>query len=702
MCKSVREVSEKADMKRIFLAICVLAAALVCPVDAQTRVDLRTQGKNVDFSAATSTKPLPTGTALPAVCSVGEMYFKTDGPAGQNLYACTAPNVWTLQSGASGVPSVTGNAGRVLSTDGATAAWRSLGGDVAGAPDAATVTGLRGRAVGTTLPADGQVLTWNEATGSWEPRVAGTTSGSNYSQAFSGQTSVSMPGGAHGMGTANVIVECYDGASPSRKIEADSVAVDAATFDITVTFASAQSGRCVVNGSGGAFAAQTTKSNAFAVGTTQTFQGALVASGSERTAPAKAGTALPATCTPGDQFFRTNATAGQNLYFCTSANTWTQMTAGSGGGTGGAVSSVFGRTGDVGAQVGDYSFSQIAGTVGNAQLGSGIDAAKIGAGTVSNTKWGYLGSLSSDVQAQLNAKAASGHSHTLGGDLSGDAGNATVARLQSRAVSSTAPTDGQALVWSAAANAWQPGLGGGGGGGAAMATQLGDFAVTRSGATVLTIGPNCSTATPCNVRFGNVVYSFTRSCTATISGGAGTAYIYVTSGGTLAIGHNATVAASTGCVAQPGVTAFPGDSIPLYSWTATAGMWDATGGRDQRGWLSNKSISAGTGVATVEAGGRTTVSVDTAVVPTYLTGTSAMNFPMIAQGACATDQTFTLLGAAVSDAVTAGWPAAFEPGLIGIMRVSAANTVSVRVCNLSGAAVDPINATFRATIVRNF
>jgi hypothetical protein len=36
------------------------------------------------------------------------------------------------------------------------------------------------------------------------------------------------------------------------------------------------------------------------------------------------------------------------------------------------------------------------------------------------------------------------------------------------------------------------------------------------------------------------------------------------------------------------------------------------------------------------------------------------------------------------------------------MRVSAANTIAIRVCNLSGAAVDPINATFQATIVRSF
>ncbi len=55
------------------------------------------------------------------------------------------------------------------------------------------------------------------------------------------------------------------------------------------------------------------------------------------TIPAKSGTALPATCGQGEQFFLTSNPAGQNLYGCTSSNTWTLF---SGGGSGsGTVSS---------------------------------------------------------------------------------------------------------------------------------------------------------------------------------------------------------------------------------------------------------------------------------------------------------------------------------------------------------------------------
>ena len=53
----------------------------------------------------------------------------------------------------------------------------------------------------------------------------------------------------------------------------------------------------------------------------------LRATSATATAPLKAGTvaSLPATCTIGDMYFATNATAGQNTYFCTATNTWTQQ-----------------------------------------------------------------------------------------------------------------------------------------------------------------------------------------------------------------------------------------------------------------------------------------------------------------------------------------------------------------------------------------
>lgn len=50
-----------------------------------------------DISGKTSTKPVKTGTAAPGTCTVGELFYDTDATAGQNIYACTSTNTWTLE-----------------------------------------------------------------------------------------------------------------------------------------------------------------------------------------------------------------------------------------------------------------------------------------------------------------------------------------------------------------------------------------------------------------------------------------------------------------------------------------------------------------------------------------------------------------------------------------------------------------------------
>ena len=58
--------------------------------------------------------------------------------------------------------------------------------------------------------------------------------------------------------------------------------------------------------------------------------GAWDASGAAHTLPAKRGTIaqLPANCTVGEEYFATDAPAGQNKYYCTTGNTWTQQQGG--------------------------------------------------------------------------------------------------------------------------------------------------------------------------------------------------------------------------------------------------------------------------------------------------------------------------------------------------------------------------------------
>lgn len=84
---------------------------------------------------------------------------------------------------------------------------------------------------------------------------------------------------------------------------------------------------------------------------------------------------------------------------------------------------------------------------------------------------------------------------------------------------------------------------------------------------------------------------------------------------------------------------------------------------------------------------------------TYISGTATLAFPSIAPAGCASDLRFVLTGAAVGDSVAGGWPGSMPAGLLGMMLVSAPNTIAVRLCNFSGGATTPPAATDRATIV---
>jgi hypothetical protein len=64
---------------------------------AQTAIDLAHQSRSADFSSMAHTRPAQVGTSLPALCSLGEVYFKSDASPGKNLYvaASASPCTWT-------------------------------------------------------------------------------------------------------------------------------------------------------------------------------------------------------------------------------------------------------------------------------------------------------------------------------------------------------------------------------------------------------------------------------------------------------------------------------------------------------------------------------------------------------------------------------------------------------------------------------
>lgn len=69
-----------------------------------------------------------------------------------------------------------------------------------------------------------------------------------YAQSFANVTSVTLLGTSHLYTTTSLLTTCYDNESPALQIQPAQVYVNTATYDVTVVFATPQSGFCVVNG----------------------------------------------------------------------------------------------------------------------------------------------------------------------------------------------------------------------------------------------------------------------------------------------------------------------------------------------------------------------------------------------------------------------------------------------------------------------
>jgi hypothetical protein len=134
----------------------------------------------------------------------------------------------------------------------------------------------------------------------------------------------------------------------------------------------------------------------------------------------------------------------------------------------------------------------------------------------------------------------------------------------------------------------------------------------------LTVGTDCSERTPCNVRYGNVVYSFKTAATIRTSGStSGLVFIYIDPSGNLAAGSTVKLICQA-CNYAPGVTQFPPDSTPLFTWPIVGGTFAAAGHSDFRAIFSSKKLVPGSGMLMVENTGTTTLALDAALVPMHV------------------------------------------------------------------------------------
>ncbi|WP_433329981.1 hypothetical protein [Spirillospora sp. CA-294931] len=85
--------------------------------------------------------------------------------------------------------------------------------------------------------------------------------------------------------------------------------------------------------------------------------------------------------------------------------------------------------------------------------------------------------------------------------------------------------------------------------------------------------------------------------------------------------------------------------------------------------------------------------------PTMLKGAASLDFPSIA-AAGQHELTIAVTGAAVGDAVVLAPPAALTAGLIANARVTAPGTVTIRLANITAAAIDPAAATWGVRVIK--
>jgi hypothetical protein len=89
-----------------------------------------------------------------------------------------------------------------------------------------------------------------------------------------------------------------------------------------------------------------------------------------------------------------------------------------------------------------YTASALTGTIGNSQVATGIDSAKIADGSVSNTEFQYINSLSSNAQTQLSGKLTASNNLSDIGTASTARTNLGLGTISTQASSNVAVTGG--------------------------------------------------------------------------------------------------------------------------------------------------------------------------------------------------------------------------------------------------------------------
>jgi hypothetical protein len=162
--------------------------------------------------------------------------------------------------------------------------------------------------------------------------------------------------------------------------------------------------------------------------------------------------------------------------------------------------------------------------------------------------------------------------------------------------------------------------------------------------------------------------------------------------------------AATGVLLRPNDGATTARVLTISPANAANAALVINGLASQAGNLLECKVNSGSSVLTINPSGNLTASGTLrvgggTVVANILSATATLDFGSIGSNATET-LTITVTGAVAGDSVFLGCPAGLDAGLVFCASVTAADTVTVRIHNSTGGAVDPASGTFRATVIR--
>lgn len=325
-------------------------AALCCGVllaalgdsHAQTLINLGTQSRNIDFTAAQATRPIKTGSTLPTTCSTGDFFLNTTATAGQNLFSCLS-NSWSIvgQTAALGDPGSNGIVKRTAPNT--TVAVAAPSGTIVGTSDTQTLTNKSidasevnsGTFSAARLPALSGDVTTTAGSAATILSTVNSTPGSFGDATHAVQLTVDGKGRITGVNQVAITGAGGSGSSYYQQLSRSGVtATQRPMLNLSSAFAltdNSGSNRtdldlATVNANTGNFGSSTQIPVITVNGYGQITAVSTVAAAGGSGGGTASGTlaAIPNTCSSGALYVATDQPVSQQIYTCSSANTWTQ------------------------------------------------------------------------------------------------------------------------------------------------------------------------------------------------------------------------------------------------------------------------------------------------------------------------------------------------------------------------------------------